>query len=897
MIAFSRLLIIYCLMFATLVSCSFSLQQTPPDTLPPYTPEFALGLNLDYKTHLGLTTTPEAKWNHVSDSSGGRGVSHYEVAVGGGDVLDSVVAWTNVGLQTSKSFEGLSLQRGVRYRLAVRAVDKAGNRSLPLTSEEWYAEPNVVDYNVEQIGLKLNGSVYSRLTDTEGNEFLTGNFTRYAFSDHPCMLESSILGDFNYSWGQSLDQGCVGAISKAAIQTTAQGSFAIVVGSFTKIRGVVVPGLARVNLTTGEVDSEFNSNIGTGGAGISAIEIDSNGKILLGGSLTTFNGSTVGRIVRLNEDGTIDPSFGVGSGFGGAVDSIDTFSDGRIVLGGSFTQFNGVSISKGIAVLNSDGSLNATFAAGSGTGFAGVGSGYYVSFVNVTNAGQILVTGRFTEYNGHTEPSICAALLNADGTIDLPFNTNIAKNFYSVNITGVEELSDNSYLFTGGIYQYKGQSFNTILKVSSAGTIDPVFTANTNPDTASGSVKALIDQDKIFLMGTFTSMNGNSAYRSVTQVDLSGAVNPLFDNTQLATLNDRPVTGLVSSGKLYLFGNLYYSGGKSAPRLIKIDSGGLVDESFLANLSINILNSTALRDFILTGEDEFYIRYQKSGGLDESECITTMGTSCALNSPLNLLPTWTKFMPDGSFLLTSGVIFDGQPLDSLTRVLPNGQIDSQFNLNLGQIDPFIFYTPRVVGNKIYMTGTFSQFSSYQIGGILRYNFDGTPDLAFNTNLGNGLVASSGIFLGVPSVTEDGQNGDVYFTIQKILGATLTFNGVTVPDAPCYRIKSNGEFDYEFASKLSAQISTTSWGGVRILPDESLLIWGTFSINSSSYSLIRVNKLGDLDTEFLARTSISSSILGVDFNENNDLFIYGSGEIIRKGSVLSEQGYLRLRSAF
>src|SRR5690606_26248754 len=44
-------------------------------------------------------------------------------------------------------------------------------------------------------------------------------------------------------------------------------------------------------------------------------ELQSDGKILLGGNFTSYNGHARDKIVRLNADGTIDSSFSTGSGF------------------------------------------------------------------------------------------------------------------------------------------------------------------------------------------------------------------------------------------------------------------------------------------------------------------------------------------------------------------------------------------------------------------------------------------------------------------------------------------------------------------------------------------------------------------------------------------------------
>jgi hypothetical protein len=65
------------------------------------------------------------------------------------------------------------------------------------------------------------------------------------------------------------------------------------------------------------------------------------GKILVGGNFTLYNGVTRNRIVRLNSDGTIDNAFNIGTGFTG--DTLTTMilqPDGKILVGGNFTSYN-----------------------------------------------------------------------------------------------------------------------------------------------------------------------------------------------------------------------------------------------------------------------------------------------------------------------------------------------------------------------------------------------------------------------------------------------------------------------------------------------------------------------------------------------------------------------------
>jgi uncharacterized delta-60 repeat protein len=132
---------------------------------------------------------------------------------------------------------------------------------------------------------------------------------------------------------------------------------------------------------------------------------------MLGGQFTSYNSQSHNRFIRLNYDGSIDASLSAvagGSRFNNSVYSIALQSDNKILVGGDFTTYNSAS-HLGIIRLNYDGSVDASFV--TGTGFGGG-----VRKILLLNNGKILVGGTFTVYNG--EPVRGIALLNSDGTLD-----------------------------------------------------------------------------------------------------------------------------------------------------------------------------------------------------------------------------------------------------------------------------------------------------------------------------------------------------------------------------------------------------------------------------------------------------------------------------------------------
>jgi uncharacterized delta-60 repeat protein len=101
------------------------------------------------------------------------------------------------------------------------------------------------------------------------------------------------------------------------------------------------PSVRRFN-TDGSVDTSFNSKV-SGSA--ESLLIMSDGKILVGGSISAgaYPDETLRRnLIRLNANGSLDPSF---SAFeadpNGPVNALLRLRDGRILVGGRFTQIGG----------------------------------------------------------------------------------------------------------------------------------------------------------------------------------------------------------------------------------------------------------------------------------------------------------------------------------------------------------------------------------------------------------------------------------------------------------------------------------------------------------------------------------------------------------------------------
>jgi uncharacterized delta-60 repeat protein len=130
------------------------------------------------------------------------------------------------------------------------------------------------------------------------------------------------------------------------------------------------------------------------------------GKILVGGEFSLADGLPRTNLARLNSDGSVDTSFDPGNGTDAWIESLAVQQDGKILIGGGFSIVDGFERA-GFARLNANGSLDEDFAP-----VLFFPESRVVSAIEVQEDGQILIGGSFTEVNGLSR--IGLARLNGD---------------------------------------------------------------------------------------------------------------------------------------------------------------------------------------------------------------------------------------------------------------------------------------------------------------------------------------------------------------------------------------------------------------------------------------------------------------------------------------------------
>ncbi|MBA2734415.1 MAG: delta-60 repeat domain-containing protein [Acidobacteria bacterium] len=213
-----------------------------------------------------------------------------------------------------------------------------------------------------------------------------------------------------------------------------------------------------------------------------AIALQPDGKILIGGYLYIVNGQTRGGVTRLNSDGTLDPSFqgSVGPSVEGTlqqpdgkfVGAITLQPDGKILIGGTFQKVNEFS-RNGIARLNRDGTVDVSFLS------RGSGVSSWVNAISVQRDGKIVIGGRFRTVNDI--PRALIARLNRDGTLDTTFAPVVVGGTNS-EVKALLVQPDGRIVIGGALGTINAQRRDSLARVNSDGTLDAAFRAYASHD-------------------------------------------------------------------------------------------------------------------------------------------------------------------------------------------------------------------------------------------------------------------------------------------------------------------------------------------------------------------------------------------------------------------------------
>ncbi|HXN34643.1 MAG TPA: hypothetical protein VN877_00635, partial [Opitutaceae bacterium] len=370
------------------------------------------------------------------------------------------------------------------------------------------------------------GTVFASAVLSNGQILVGGSFLSIGGTTQAYLARLNADGSLDRSFAPTLN----GSVQAIAVQPNGQY---VIGGHFTTVDGLTRNYVARLN-TDGSFDGPFNPNPNSP---VSMVAVQPNGQILLGGPFNVVTpdgattGTSVGSLIRVNSDGTLDTKF-TPLPSGGSIFAAVILPDGRIVIGGDFSSVAGVSQSN-IARLLSTGAIDPSVF------FPQPNAGVYS--LALQSNGQVLIGGAFTTVqpitgkvgtstnlptttlpNGTVQTYPPAGInatvpiyvnhlarLNTDGTLDTTF-------FPDPNITVLSmALQSNGSVVVGGVFTSFAQNGatagvirNYVARVGTDGTLDASFNPNAN-----GQVDTinLLSTGQILIGGSFTSLQPNGA--------------------------------------------------------------------------------------------------------------------------------------------------------------------------------------------------------------------------------------------------------------------------------------------------------------------------------------------------------------------------------------------------
>jgi uncharacterized delta-60 repeat protein len=794
-------------------------------------------------------------------------------------------------------------------------------------------------------GSGTNGPILAMALQPNGKIIIGGEFTGYngdpAATDFVMRLNSDGTRDATFNAGGS---GANDPVLAIALQEDGK---TIIGGNFHAYNGVTAVSdfVMRLN-GDGSPDTTFNP----GGVGanntVTAVVVQPDGKILIGGLFTAYNGDVGANdmIMRLNADGTRDTTFNTGgSGANNDVLALALQPDGKILAGGHLNTYNGDPTAPDtIMRLNSDGTRDTTFNNG------GSGTNDRIEAVTVQPDGKILIGGSFTSYNGEAAASDSVMRLNADGTRDASFNPGGSGAGFLVFSLAVQP--EGKILVGGGLGTafYNGVAVpQGIMRLNSDGTRDTTFNSGGVGTNASVEAVALQPDGRILVAGRFQSYNnvasspdfvmrlhpaggtisfassqfrvteggGNATIRlrrasgtdtqavvklTLTDITTSAADYRFTPGASDATFNpggvgpDLGVTACAvqSDGKVVLAGSFTsYNGDASVnDHLMRLNSDGTADQTFNPGGSgptfgpANGIDQIAIQPdgkILIVGNFTTYngdpaasdmiMRLNADGTRDGSFNAGGVGANSRVEA--------MALQPDGKILIGGGfAIYNGDAgaSDGLMRLNANGTRDATFNSGGSGVNAPISAITLQPDGKILAGGSFTNYNGNPVSArLVRLNADGTPDTTFNAG-GSGANAPVRDI----AVQTDGKI--------LIAGSFISYNGETTASDGIMRLNADGTRDVHF-NIGGAGAANSNVGVVVLQPDGKILVGGSFSSYNGdpaiSKGFMRLKNDGTYDPTF----NTGGAGTGAGTNTVSAILVLPDGKIILAGNYLGYNG--------
>lgn len=611
----------------------------------------------------------------------------------------------------------------------------------------------------------------------------------------------------------------------------------VLVGYFARVQGLTVPGLARLLANSNQVDATFAANVQSLVGKVDQVLLLPNGQLLLSnyfGDSLKLNTVRRRAFLRLNSDGTPDPAFSTGLSTlpGATIDRLLVQSDGKVIVTGSFTAFNGQTRNR-IVRLNINGSVDSSFQPG-GSGISGS-----VSALALQPDGKILLGGTFASVQGQS--AVALARLLPDGNIDSSFAPQASA---STSVAGLALQADGKIvvaLVTGSL----GGRSQTVQRLTSTGGADLSF-----------------QQDTQLLTSFTTEMNTPAQSRVILQAD----------------------------GRILLSGNVYING-RGTTCLVRLTAFGALDSTFTippvfaSQLSaIGTVQPLVNGQLLVAGTPIYFgtatiapapVALLNTDGIRDISLALNVQTAGTVNAVVRQLDG--KLIVGGLFNELNGIAASG-----LARLNSDGTIDASFTTSGGTVDGQVNSIAVQGDGKILVAGAFVVVGTTATTrpGLARFLPSGALDATFVPAIRSYFTYATQL----PTVNSVNYQSDGQIVLS---GSVQGVNGI-----PSKLMRLSG-VDGQVDASFSPALLGPDIEKVTLHTNGTYLVSGQLNINNQTYPLCRLLHSGVLDPAFAltSQTTLGfGSVRCVTVGAAGDIYVGGS---FTTYGALTTQGVARL----
>jgi uncharacterized delta-60 repeat protein len=706
-------------------------------------------------------------------------------------------------------------------------------------------------------------------------------------------------------------------------------------GAFTTVGGLSRLSLARLNVN-GSLDTNFVVGTGFNGPvhGVAALE---GGKVLAGGAFSNYNAAAARNLVRLETSGLLDNSFKSGTGPDATVFSVASSLGGRMVIGGAFLTYNALPRA-GFARLTPNGGVDRIFDIGTGA------NGTVRSIIAQDNT-AVVIGGDFTEVNGL--PRNRVARVHGDEFLDL-VGVEFSASQYSVSEAGgaviritVQRTGSTNRAFSVDYLTADGTATSPADYQGVAGTLsfasgqtaasfdievfdDLLVEGNETVRLTLTNTTALVELGEQSRATLVILDSARSVYFSDPEYSVNeGGTNAAIALTRAGSLVG-DVTVTLSTSNLTAAAGYDYVG---FTNLITFTNGESLKTVLLPFISDDgIPEFTEALALTLTAGSvgvsgpptvTLHIFDNDPGpGFPDQRFDPGVGASRFVRALA--LQTDGKLVVGGAF-----TNFGGFGQNFLTRLQTNGLVDTNFTTGTGP-NALVSGIGLSSDGHIAIGGAFSNYNGQAFNRVVRLTTNGLPDPFFTQPLSfdsaiNGLVsqADGKILVGgafkVPAsgVARIRVNGTLDLQFDPSTGADGPVNAVALqsdgkvligggftnvagfPRPRLARLGTNGILD------VTLPAITITNGNIFALapaPGGKIVIGGSFRyVNGFPRSgIARLNGDGSLDLTFNPGTGVTGTVYTVSVITNGSVFMGGDftsvdGVSCRRYALLRENG--------